>query len=533
MYRPDLPAARSVRHILSLVAIVLAAAAAACTGSHEVVANWRMVDRTMDQLTDAPPGADHRGADGAVDNYDNAQGTLIRGVNGNISTKFPADGRYEVVLDACGSHGATRFSWRVDRAAPVETSECATTVRLPEGPHSAHLEAFDEHGHERSAELSLLVRDLIVVGLGDSFSAGSGDSRGGLVSLDYDNIPCTRSGRSGQARAALELERRDPKTSVTFIHLACGGARAGEGFLSAHNGQPPQILELSEILPPGKPVDFVSFTIGGNDIRFSEIVAQLIAETDAPLSLLEGEVLHDRTQRKLFELRDTMARVAACFGEGFEGRPCQVVGPTGRPDDLTPVFLDPIPVVTRERIVQVTYPDLTTRFMRDAAGNVVPGPDGKPKLETCPSGAVEEPGDLLDGLLDGRINGRPQGTTRAPFLSQSEWAWGDAALLRPTDPAPADSTPAEYSYEPEDGRPGVPLLLMNTLNSLVMESHERFGWTTSQRWWTDSRGHGYCSPESDNWFLRAIFHPNDAGYVGKAAGLVAEAERLGVVPSAH
>jgi len=62
-----------------------------------------------------------------------------------------------------------------------------------------------------------------------------------------------------------------------------------------------------------------------------------------------------------------------------------------------------------------------------------------------------------------------------------------------------------------------------------MESEARFGWSSSQRWWLDSRGHGYCAPQEDNWVYRSIFHPNEAGYVGKAEGLVAEAEGLGLV----
>jgi hypothetical protein len=32
----------------------------------------------------------------------------------------------------------------------------------------------------------------------------------------------------------------------------------------------------------------------------------------------------------------------------------------------------------------------------------------------------------------------------------------------------------------------------------------------------------------DNWFLRSIFHPNVTGYEGKAQGLLAEAQRLGL-----
>ncbi len=74
------------------------------------------------------------------------------------------------------------------------------------------------------------------------------------------------------------------------------------------------------------------------------------------------------------------------------------------------------------------------------------------------------------------------------------------------------------------------LPLLNTLNSVVMESAPRFGWTSSSRWWQDSRGHGYCAPDVDNFFFRSIFHPRDSGYEAKAAGLMAEAELLGVVP---
>jgi len=412
-----------------------------------------------------------------------------------------------------------RYAWFVDDARPVETDACEARVRLPEGPHEIALTVRDASGGSDTAQVSIEVRDLVVVGLGDSFSAGSGDSRSGLVAADYDQVHCTRSGRSGQARAALEMERRDPKTSVTFIHLACGGARADAGLLGAHNNQPPQLLELHEILPPGLAVDYVSFTIGGNDVHFSDVIGQLIHEPDAPLSSFEGERLNERTQRQLLELRERMARVAACLGEGFEGGPCEVKGPSGRDDDERVVALPRIPLAAANRVVHVTYPDLATHFGRAGA------------IEVCPSGAVERPGDLLDGILDGRVNGGPLDDPRPAILSSAEWAWGDATLLQPADPAADDAAPAAYLYGPESGGSPVPLPVLNTLNSIVMESGPRFGWTSSSRWWQDSRGHGYCAPEADNFFFRSIFHPRDAGYVAKAAGLVAEAERLGFVPA--
>jgi hypothetical protein len=490
---------------------------AACSGGPKAVIDWRMSDRTVDVETDqrGEGDADTPGPDGIVDDYDNAQGRLIPAVNGNISAKFPEDGRYEVVLDGCGSRDAVRYVWSLDGGAPMESAECEARVRLLEGTHQVALTVHDSAGGSDSDEAEAEVRDLIVVGLGDSFSAGSGDSRSGLVAADYDQAHCTRSGRSGQARAALELERRDPRSSVTFVHLACGGARADLGLIGPHNNQPPQILELSEILPAGQAVDFVSFTIGGNDVRFSEIIGQLIEQPDAPLTQLDGEQTHERVQRLLVELRERLARVAACFGDGFEDRPCEVFGPSGRDDDMQVVTLPRIPLAAASRVVQVTYPDLTTHLTGG-------------RLEICPSGAVERPGDLLDGILDGLVNGRPT-TPAQPILSEAEWSWGDATLLQPADPAPDDAQPATYFYQPEAGGAQVPLPYSNTLNSIVMESAGRFGWTSSSRWWQDSRGHGYCAPEADNFFFRSIFHPRDSGYAAKAAGLVAEAERLGVL----
>jgi hypothetical protein len=48
---------------------------AGCNHTVQAVADWRMVDRTVDQLTDRPPGEeDVSGPDGFVDDYDNAQG---------------------------------------------------------------------------------------------------------------------------------------------------------------------------------------------------------------------------------------------------------------------------------------------------------------------------------------------------------------------------------------------------------------------------------------------------------------------------
>ena len=194
--------------------------------------------------------------------------------------------------------------------------------------------------------MTMDVQDLIVVGLGDSFSAGSGNSRNGLVSIDYDQIAMHAHGplRAG-ARGPRAREGAIRKTSVTFIHLACGGARATVGFLGPHNGQPPQILELQQILPAGP----------ARGLR-------LVHHRRQRRALLGGHRAADRRARRPRSRSSTASgrttassarssscarrwrRVAACFGSGFEGRPCEVTGPSGRDDDTQVVRLPRIPL---------------------------------------------------------------------------------------------------------------------------------------------------------------------------------------------
>ena len=128
------------------------------------------------------------------------------------------------------------------------------------------------------------------------------------------------------------------------------------------------------------------------------------------------------------------------------------------------------------------------------------------------------------------MNGRPTGE-RTPILSAPEWAWGDATLLQPADPAPNDAQPATYLIRSRGRRRDRCRCRSSTRSTRWSWSRRgRFGWTSSARWWQDSRGHGYCAPDADNFFFRSIFHPRDSGYEAKAAGLMAEAELLGVVP---
>ena len=93
---------------------------------------------------------------------------------------------------------------------------------------------------------------------------------------------CHRSAKSGQALAALEIERADPRTSVTLVHLACSGARITTGLLLPDSGAeeagpgearllPPQIEEMRRLVG-NREIDAVVMSIGGNDARFSDVL---------------------------------------------------------------------------------------------------------------------------------------------------------------------------------------------------------------------------------------------------------------------
>lgn len=125
---------------------------------------------------------------------------------------------------------------------------------------------------------------------------------------------CHRSMISGQARAALAIEQADPRTSVTLVHLACSGAKIDVGVVGEYEGQSiepllatlldatldsgysgipelpkiPGQIEAAKLSIDGREIDAMVISIGGNDIRFSDMITQCI----------EGEPCHDPLGQK-------------------------------------------------------------------------------------------------------------------------------------------------------------------------------------------------------------------------------------------
>ena len=127
----------------------------------------------------------------------------------------------------------------------------------------------------------------------------------GAQAATWQDKRCHRSANAGSAQAAKQLEQADPRTSVTFVHLACSGASIVYGLLGSYTGVEkagtdnnewcnertgpfdpgpppgacidPQIGEAQEIVG-NREIDAVYVSIGGNDAHFADIVVACISQ---------------------------------------------------------------------------------------------------------------------------------------------------------------------------------------------------------------------------------------------------------------
>ena len=162
------------------------------------------------------------------------------------------------------------------------------------------------------APISVLVRDKLVVGLGDSYASGEGNpdipaqfatgraETDFLLGLNFRQAPrkdnhtkvawldkrCHRSMYSYQFKTALMLALANPQEAVTYVSYSCSGAttdniidkkqKSREGGGSV----PAQLKALRDLLANGKKptreIDYVLLSSGGNDIGFGKYVAYVV-----------------------------------------------------------------------------------------------------------------------------------------------------------------------------------------------------------------------------------------------------------------
>lgn len=152
-----------------------------------------------------------------------------------------------------------------------------------EGTYPVSLQVRDEDGRVASYNRDVEVQDWLIVSIGDSVASGEGNPEveGLAGKATWQSARCHRSSLASPAKAALALEAGDPRSSTTFVHLACSGAEIGLGLLRPYRGidpaeeatpLPPQVKELERIAAT-RAVDAVLVSIGANDVSFGPMVS--------------------------------------------------------------------------------------------------------------------------------------------------------------------------------------------------------------------------------------------------------------------
>jgi lysophospholipase L1-like esterase len=333
-------------------------------------------------------------------------------------------------------------NWQLNGGEPL-TSPCdePITVGIPYpdgGTVSVGIEG------ETPISTDIKVRDLLIVGLGDSFASGEGNpdvpvsfnesrranniypKRGGndvSSNAQWLDELCHRSLYGHQLRTALQIGIENPQIAVTFMGYACSGAAISEGLLgpqtymdyvSDGNRNDPvravkggskdtQMRWLLRELCANKPdkdnglwtcpdrafrrnVDLVLLSVGGNDIGFSNLVgwATLRDSASSTLAKFFGATVSPKQFAK--NMQNDLPEAYARLAKQLE---------TAVPLRNGGLEFDP------SRVILTAYPDI----LEDETGNVcAAGEEGRDEdlfpanqsLDGFQSWLVVTPGKLED-----------------------------------------------------------------------------------------------------------------------------------------
>jgi GDSL-like Lipase/Acylhydrolase family len=229
----------------------------------------------------------------------------------------PSEWPVDFTVQGCDPQAS--YQWLVGGNATDATPKgaCSFELQFPHlGQYSVEVHATPSGGGPRRVgTLDVTVKDYLVVGIGDSMASGEsapdkpisvvpGDPAPGdppdNVTPNPDGVvwqdqQCHRSGYSYQAQTALALERAEPTTSVTFVHLGCSGANIPHLVNKPYKGvEPgsdlaPQIAAVKALIG-GRKIDAVVLSAGINDLNFGQIASFCWKYHNCPERRWEGFV---------------------------------------------------------------------------------------------------------------------------------------------------------------------------------------------------------------------------------------------------
>lgn len=265
---------------------------------------------------------------------------------------------FAVTLDGCASTGPIiEFDWTVQEASgdkvQREVGSCRLVLQLPEGTDPVQLTVRYQDGSDARTQHDIEVKDWVIVSMGDSFASGQGApdvDRHLWHAAVWKDKACNRSSLAGATQAALKIERDDPRTSVTLVHVACSGATVKRGLLfpqDAGDGPSKDLSQVRQIedLVGDRRIDALIVSIGGNDIGFGDIIKRCLLHHC-------GSISDDRR----FEARLTTLTGGGSSGYGIPELFSCMTSESCRPG-LSGLAVSP------GTIFATTYPDLTSRIV--------------------------------------------------------------------------------------------------------------------------------------------------------------------------
>jgi hypothetical protein len=421
-----------------------------------------------------------------------------------------------------------KYTWTVKPKDPAikvnmatllgKATTCAQQFDFPAlGVYTVSLK-ITQHGNTvATGGLDVIMKDFLMVGLGDSFGSGEGTPNvagaykvtatippGTVVRDLFDawlyDLPtpvsvglhpapaaswelqqCHRSVWSYQSLVAQQIEWTDAHSSVTFLGAACSGARIRD-LVNVHfegedpsAGAPlqPQLKQVYDRIVSGghltREVDSVLLSIGGNDIHFSTIVktcAGLASGVLGKLAFGQGQYCPD----VLVKINDADNQPTAYAADGYIAQAFKmVVG--AQPDKGPPLpGMQPLSTVVNQSIKNLTdsYGRLAS-YMREYLAI-----DPKRVLVTG------YPLPITDTNGHPCGTGFPFSTTYNPILASSATASHLGTLFGLT----GGITAAESGWIATDVGPG--------LNGEIASDAQAFGWTYLAKTATEGDGHGFC-----------------------------------------
>jgi lysophospholipase L1-like esterase len=228
-----------------------------------------------------------------------------------------------VTVPECDPARLGDYRWTVDGKVTVARvlSRKACLVEIDVRALGRHRITASAPEGGKASQLDMVARDFLVVGLGDSIASGEGNPD--ISKADdgpaWQEARCDRSARSFQALAALAVEKRDRKASVSFVHLACSGAAIASGVTASYWGIAPgdanlplesQIGSLAKAIGK-RPIDAAIISIGANDVGFGAVLVFCVKWTHCQDKTYEnGKTLRQVVDERLARLPDAYAELA-------------------------------------------------------------------------------------------------------------------------------------------------------------------------------------------------------------------------------